>query len=344
MKKTFLRLVFLVFAFVSSDAHAQIISTIAGNGISGYMGDGGPATAARIRPVYMAIDNSGNIYLADPFNAVVRKVSTSGIITTFAGTGVAGYSGDGGPASAAQMSHPTGITVDAAGNMYIVDEYQHMVRKINASGIISTFAGNGVGAFGGNGGPATAAQLRYPVDVTTDASGNVYISDAGNYVVRKVNAVGIISTYAGNYPFRGFSGDGGPATNAQFMNPVSLRMDASGNLYIQDNGNIRIRKVNTSGIVTTVVGTGVSGYSGDGGPATAAQIMQPGGITTDASGSIYFTDQSAHRVRMINSAGVITTIAGIGTAGFSGDGGPATAAQISMGGGLFFDAAGIAFY
>jgi len=317
-----------------------IISTVAGNGTAGYSGDGGAATAAQLsNPFSVAVGSTGNIYIADGSNNRIRKVNTSGIISTVAGNGTAGYSGDGGAATAASLSSPYGVAVDSAGNIYIADRSNNRIRKVNTSGIISTVAGNGALGYSGDGGAATAAQLSSPHRVTVDSSGNIYIADTGNYRIRKVNTSGIISTVAGNGT-QGYSGDGGAATAAQINNPYGVAVDSAGNIYIADNGNKRIRKVNTSGIISTVAGNGTGGYLGDGGVATAAQLNNPYGVTVDNNGNIYIADTSNRRIRKVNTSGIISTVAGNGTAGYSGDGGAATAAQLNNPYGVTVDNSG----
>lgn len=322
----------LVTFFIATNALAQpgIISTAAGTGIGGYSGDGGPATAAQLNhPGQITADASGNIYIAELNNNVIRKISISGIISTVAGTGVAGYSGDGGPATAAKLNSPYGIAIDGAGNLYIGDFNNQRVRKVNTSGIISTVAGTGTGGYGGDGGPAAAATLWNPGFLNVDGTGNVYVCDNQNQRVRKINvATGIITTVAGNGT-AGYSGDGGPATSARLSYPNGIFIDGVGIMYIGDASNNVIRKVNSSGIISTIAGTGVAGYSGDGGPATAAMLNLSSNLYVDAAGNILFADTYNERVRKINTSGIITTIAGTGVAGYSGDGGLATAAQLN---------------
>jgi len=318
-------------------AQPGTITTAVGTGTAGYSGDGGPATAARInspRDVFM--DGAGNLYIADYFNHRVRKVDASGIITTVAGTGVAGFSGNGGPATAARLNSPATMAVDAAGNLYIADQFNHRIRKVDAGGIITTFAGTGVAGFLGDGGPATSARLNFPNQIEFDGAGNVYISDQVNDRIRKVDAGGIITTFAGT-GVAGFSGDGGPATSARLNEPSDVLRDGAGNFYINDRLNRRIRKIDTGGIITTIAGTGVAGSAGDGGPATLAQLNEPVRVALDGVGNLYIGDRAANRIRMINSSGIITTVAGTGVAGYSGDGGPATLAQFNGSGGVAFD-------
>ncbi len=275
MRKIFLLATFGILATVNiCNAQNGIITNLAGNGFNGWNGDGGPATTAQIgTPSGMNFDNAGNLYYADNYNCVVRKISTSGIITTVAGSGTGGYSGDGGPATAAKL-HPKDVALDASGNIYVADDNNNVVRKISTSGIITTFAGNGSSGNSGDGGPATAAQTGRVVAVATDATGNVYLSGYNSNVVRKVNTSGIITTVAGNGT-GGYSGDGGPATAATLLNPFGIVVDALSNLYIVDESNYRVRKVNASGMISTIAGNGTIGFSGDGGPATAAQLRYP---------------------------------------------------------------------
>lgn len=317
------------------------INTYAGNGAGGDAGDGGQATAAELSyPVQIAMDGSGNLYIADFVDNKIRKVTPSGTITTIAGNGSNGFSGDGGQATNAELGSPPGVAVDGAGNIYIADQANDRIRVVNSSGIISTFAGNGGNGFSGNGGQATAAELSYPADVAIDSKGNVYIDDAGNECIRQVTPAGIISTYAGNTK-TGFSGDGGPATNAELDGPVSISIDGADNLYIADLDNYRIRMVTPSGIITTIAGSNsVGGFYGDGGPATAAELNKPWKAVADPAGNIYIADASNERVRMIDKTGTIVTIAGNGTAAFSGDGGLARKAELSNPDGLALDASG----
>ncbi len=272
------------------------ISTIAGTGVPTYGGDGAAATAAYLnQPAAIAIDASGNIYFSDNGNTRIRKIDGSGTISTFAGSGSAGYSGDGGAATAAKIADPRGIAFDAAGNLYIAEASNHVIRKVSTTGIISTVAGNHTGGYLGDGGAATAAKLDNPRDVAIDAAGNMYIADNNNHCIRKVSASGTISTIAGVYPALGFSGDGGPATSAQLKYPDGLFVDAAGNIYIGDGGNNRVRKINPAGNIYTIAGNGTYASTGDGGPATAASIKSPLGTCKDAAGNIYVADEAKIR-------------------------------------------------
>jgi sugar lactone lactonase YvrE len=316
-----------------------IIRTIAGNGIRSFAGDGGPATSAEmVSPYRVAADSSGNLFIADASNNRIRKIA-AGIISTVAGNGTAGFSGDGSPATSAQLNSPYGVALDPSGNLLIADLNNNRLRLVAPSGVIATLAGIGTAGSAGDGGPAASAQLRSPSDVLIDPSGNVFIADSTNYRVRKITPPGVISTFAGRGT-SGFSGDNGAATSAQFNLPMGLAMDPAGNLYISDLNNQRIRKVATSGIVTTVAGTGTAGSSGDGGLATSAQLNTPYGVAADAAGDLFIADTNNHLIRKVTPDGIIKTIAGTGAAGFSGDGGPATLAQLNAPAGVAVDAAG----
>ncbi len=306
-----------------------VISTYAGNGSYGYSGDGGDATAASLSSVRsIVIDAGGNIIFSDQGNNCIRKITPSGTITTIAGTGTAGFSGDGGAATAAQLSLPFGLAINGSGELIMTDYGNNRIRKINTSGVIYTIAGIGYYGFAGDGGPATAAQFRAPTGIAIDPGGNIYISDAINQRVRKISTSGIISTKFGTGVI-GYNGDGIPASSATLAGPAGIMIDASGNVYVSDYQNDRLRKVNPSGVISTVCGTGHLGFSGDGSAATSAQLFYPRGQAFDGSGNMYIGDGRNFRIRKVNTSGVISTFAGTGGAGHSGDGGPATAAQIS---------------
>lgn len=280
---------------------AGIITTVAGDGVPGFTGDGGAGTAARLlNPSGIVADGLGNVYFADAGNRRIRKLSTLGVITTIAGTGVAGSGGDGGAATAAQLNTPYGMMMDAQGNIYIADVGSSKVRRINTAGTIHTVAGNGLPGFSGDGGAATAAQLSSPGSVAMDIYGNLYIGDVTNNRVRMVNTSGIITTVAGSSGTGGYGGDGGAATAALLNQPLGVAVDGIGNLFISDQLNHRIRKVDPAGIITTIAGTGAGVYSGDGGPATAAAIRQPFGISLDTTGDMVICDKGNFRVRKIS--------------------------------------------
>jgi len=341
-----LRTTLLVACFLMSAVSAAlgqgVITTIAGTDWI-YRGDTGPALNAPLGQIWgVALDAAGNLFAADIGNHLVVRISPNGVLTAVAGNGVAAFSGDGGSATSASLSYPMAAVFDATGNLYIGDRDNSRIRKVSPNGTITTVAGSGVAGFSGDGGPATLARLRAPSGVAVDSAGNLYVSDGGDNRIRKVRPGGIIATVAGNGA-AGFSGDGGPASAASLNWPQGLALDAAGNLYIADRGNSRIREVNVaSGIITTVAGAG-RGYSGDGGPATAAKLITPAGVAVDSDGSIYIADFDAYAIRRVNPQGTITTVAGGNGNGFSGDGGPATKAKLNWPRALAFDAAGNLF-
>jgi hypothetical protein len=345
MKKFF----FLLAIANCFNINAQIITTIAGNGSNAYSGDGGQATLAGIyAPSGVVFDPMGNLYIVS-VNGRVRMVNTTGIITTLAGTSTMGYSGDGGPATAAQFYDPEGIKTDALGNLYIADWGNSRIRVINSSGILNTKAGSGTGVYNGDGMPAVSADIDTPTNISFDAAGNLYIADQGNNRIRKVNTSGIISTVAGygsagSCCSGGYGGDGGPATAGQLNGPSAIAFDVAGNMYIADELNNRIRMVNTAGMITTVAGNGTLGYSGDEGKATDAELHYPSDIAFDATGNLYIADSQNNRIRMVNTSGIISTVVGNGTSGFSGDGGFSTLAEIYLPERLAFDNAGNLYF
>ena len=332
MKRILIVLLLGLGSFVSN---GQIITTIAGGGTT--LGDGGPATAASLPYPYAgSFDGKGNYYFAESAGSPrARMIDTAGIIYTVAGSGVAGFSGDSGLATAAQLSSSFGVTVDGTGNIYIADWHNNRVRKVDkATGIIHTIAGNGTATVTGDGGPATAA-TTIPSDIYVDAPGNIYIFDSGVWV-RKIDTFGIITKIAGN-GLRGFSGDGGAATSAAIQTSYGLRFDASGSLII--GCSTRIRKVNTStGIITTIAGAGLGTYTGDGGYADTANFYVYG-ICLDVLGEIYIADHNS-AIRKIDTSGIIHTVAGNGVGGYSGDGGPADSAEIYGPEGIAIDTCG----
>ena len=292
-------------------AKAQIITTVAGGGTGG-LGDGGPAVDGELfQPYSTASDAAGNLYIADAGHNRIRMVNVAGIITTIAGTGTAGYNGDNIAATSAELKGPTGVAVDAADNVYIADNYNNRIRKIDATGIITTVAGNGTMGYSGDGAAATAAALNLPHELAVTPAGIIYISDTWNNCVRKVDAAGIITTIAGNGTL-GYNGDNIPATAALLSRPYGLTVDASNNIYIADQANLRIRKIENTGNIITIAGNGGSGYNGDNQPATVATLNDVFSVAVDGFGNVYLADEGNFRIRMINTAGIITTIAGIG--------------------------------
>ncbi len=311
-----------------------VMTRVAGNARAGYSGDGGPAPSAQLAgALAVAVDAAGNIFIADTNNYRIRRVSTSGIITTVAGNGINGYSGDGGPAVSAQLANPTGIAVDGSGNIFFSDTtynsfpaMNNRIRMVSPNGIIRTVAGNGTSGASGDGGPAIAAQLASPAGVAVDASGNLFIADTQNNRIRMVAADGTITTVAGNGT-GGFSGDNGPAASAQLYLPNAVAVDASGNLFIADELNDRIRKV-ANGIISTVAGSSrCCSSAGDGGPAVAAELVSPTGVAVDGSGNIIIADSQSGIIRKVSTGGIIGTAAGSSSTP-SGDG-PALNAQLS---------------
>lgn len=310
---------------------SQIISRFGGTGDPGDSGDGGAVFAARLSPYGLAVDASGGLLVSDDESHRVRRITPGGTINAFAGAGALGASGDGGPAVNAAMNLPQDMVVDAAGNVYISDTNNHRVRRVAPNGVITTYAGTGKRDFGGDGGPATQANLSFPFGLALDSAGNLYIADSGNARVRKVTASsGFISTVAGS-GLIGFSGDDGPATQATFKLPFGVAVDKNDALYILDRLDNRIRRVDAAGMITTIAGTGAAGYNGDNRPASGAQINAGAFMTTDSDGDLYFADILNHRVRKITiSTGMITTIAGNGIAGNSGAGADPTSSQLFL--------------
>ena len=317
-----------------------IITTIAGNGSPAFAGDGGLATAAALNhPWGLAIDSAGAIYIADTDNGRIRRVSPGGMISTVAGDGLPGASGDGGSALSASLSDVAGVALDAAGNVYFGDASNRRVRKVTPAGIISTVAGTGMPGFSGDGGPATNATLNRPTFVVVDPAGKLYITDSSNQRIRRVDLNGTITTIAGN-GLAGFSGDGGPATDASLMFPLGITMDRIGNLYVADANNHRIRRIDLRGVITTVAGNGAEGFSGDLGPATSASLNYPEDVAVDGSGNLFIADCGNNRIRKVDASGVISTIAGTILNGFSGDGGPSVVSVLNFPWGLASDPAG----
>jgi sugar lactone lactonase YvrE len=364
------------------NAKTNVITTIAGKGISGFSGDGGAAKTALLSyPVGIVFDEQGNLLFSDSGNNRIRKIDTKGIITTIAGTGAWGFDGDGGAATSASLAQPFGLALDEAGNLYICDQGNNRVRMVDTQGIITTVAGNGIAGYAGDGGPATLASLNFPYAAIVDNSGNLYIGDFNNFVVRKVDTQGTITTFAGNNA-DGCDGDGGPATSAtiggpggfaiiagallisgggcskvravdlgtniivtvaghgggydgdgnpplstKFRGQRGLLFDSTGSLLIVDRGNQRIRRLDSN---TKLVNTIAGGFVGDGGKGTAASLGLPNGVSYDSiTGALYIADTNHNRVRVLYPTGIIETVAGTGISGYSGDGGPATQARLN---------------
>ncbi len=322
---------------------AQTATTFAGNLSSGYSGDELAGESAQLwSPENVTTDANGNVYIADRGNHVIRKVTPAGVITTFAGTGQLGFSGDGGPATAATFNEPTGLAFDATGNLYSADTNNHRIRKITPAGIISTVVGTGNDAFSGDGGNALQASLNLPLAVAFDKAGNLYIADAANHRIRKVASNGTIQSIAG-VTLDGYTGDGGLATQAQLNFPTGVVVDDAGNVFIADTSNHRVRKINPAGIISTVLGTGSPGIGGDDGPGINAVLNAPGGMALDAAGNLYVADQRNHRIRRLGVDGKATTVVGSGTQGAGNGSGDATSIQLNTPAGVALDRAGNLF-
>jgi sugar lactone lactonase YvrE len=293
-----------------------ITTTVAGTGTAGYSGDGGPATNAGVPyPVDVAVDATGNLYISgyNPGynNHRIRRVGTNGIITVVAGTGTAGYSGDGGPATNAMLNYPQGLAVDAAGNLFIAESKR--IRRVGTNGIITTVAGNGTNGFTGDGGLATNTTVPC-WGVAASADGSFFVADYATARIRKVDANGIITTVAGNASQNStYAGNGCAALNARLNYPAAVAVDPAGNLFITDGGNLRVRRVDTNQIITTVAGNGLEGFAGDGGPAIEAKLYEPGGLAANAAGHLFIADSRNYCVRIVSPEGLITTVAGRGS-------------------------------
>jgi len=311
-----------VFA-ASGFSQQYTINTIAGSaGNAGFAGDSGSAVGSQLNyPTGIAVDKSGNLYIADGLNNRVRKIS-GGVISTVAGNGTAGYTGDKGPATSAELNNPTGVALDSSGNLYIADSANNVVRMVTSSGTITTFAGNNTLGYSGDMALATGAQLSNPVGVIADSAGNVYIADAGNNVIRQV-FMGNIVTYAEG-----------------FTQPDAVAVDSAGNIFVADTQGRRIVKYSSSGVYTTIAGSGNGGFSGDNGPGPNATVYDPMGLAVDVSGNVYIADTFNSRIRKVTPSGIITTVAGNGTLYFSGDGGPATQAALHFPHGVAVDSSG----
>jgi sugar lactone lactonase YvrE len=318
-----------------------IITTIAGNGTAGFGGDNGPALKASFNfPAGLCLDQTGNLYVADRNNHRVRRIDTSGIVTTVAGVGVPDMGGDGGPATEAYLNYPSDLVCDGKGNLYISDRSNNRIRKVDSKGVISTIAGMGLPEFGGDFGPATGAFLKYPFGIDLDAKGNLYIADRGNNRIRKVDTQGIITTVAGDGTHF-FSGDYGPATRASLAYPTDVVVDDRGNLYIADRNNNRVRKVDPLGIMTTVMGVGKYEYNGDNEIASETTLHLPFALALSPDGKLIIVDRNHFRVRSMDlKSHAIATLAGNGDFWFRGDGGPGVGATLDSPSGMAVDSKG----
>lgn len=330
----------LALAFVagaSAVSGTGTIYPIAGTGAGGYSGDGGKATAATLSaPTGLVLDRAGNLYVADSGNHRIRKIARDGTITTIAGTGSGGFSGDGGPATSAQLFSPTALAFDGAGNLYVADSGNNRVRRIGTDGRITTVAGNGVQDQSPDGTPALEAALNVPLGVAVGPSGRLYIVEEDR--VLTIAGDGTIQTVAGALYSSGYNGDNVAASSALLDSPTGIAVDAAGNVYISDTDNQRLRKVTTDGIIHTIAGTGAEGFTGDGGAATGAQLGGPYGLAVGSDGSVYVADHGNHRIRKILPDGTIITVAGGGDSGVRV--GPARSAELEEPVGLAVDGSG----
>ncbi|MBT5831050.1 MAG: hypothetical protein HOH77_12755, partial [Candidatus Latescibacteria bacterium] len=330
----------LLWTLIGGSAFGQQIRSIAGDGTFGFAGDGGQAPLGNLAdPVGIYVDSLGTVYVADTNNRRIRKIDTSGVITTVAGNGNFGFAGDGGQAIDASLADPTDVFLDGQGNILVADTNNQRIRKIDPSGVITTLVGDGNSGFSGDGGQATVARVNFPTGLFVDAVGSIFFADRENHRIRKVDASGVITTVAGNGIF-GSSGDGGQATAANLAFPTGVFVDGSGNVFIADRFNHKVRKVDTLGVITTVAGNGAFGFFGDGGQATTANLAFPSDVHVDTSGNIYIADRDNHRVRKVTASGVITTVAGDGTPAFGGDGAAATLANLNRPSGIWANALG----
>ena len=324
----------LPLGFLLLVAADPMIATAVGTGQAGYAGDGGPAPEARLNmPFDVACDADGNLYLSDTLNHCLRRVDArSGTITTVAGDGQAGFSGDGGPATKARLREPYGLVLDAAGNLFVADRLNRRVRRIDArTGVITTLAGDGSKTYSGDGGPADRAGIVEPNGVTLDREGRkLYVADVADHRVRVVDLQSrTIATFAGTGRGR-HEGDGGPASAASIFGARAVEVGPDGTLYILERQGNTLRAVDpNSGIIRTIAGTGAKGYTGDGGPALKATFDGPKELALDREGHIFIVDTENHAIRRIDArTGLVSTVAGNGQRGGSGDGGPATAARL----------------
>ena len=335
-------LIFFIFSVISSNC--QTISTVAGNGVNAYVGDGGLATNASIGGVGgIVFDHEGNYYIVEN-NFTIRKISTLGIISKYAGVGTMGYSGDGNSAILAQFQDIGLLFVDSADNLYVSDTHNNRIRKINSlTGIITTVIGNGNAGFSGDGGMATSAEINAPIDVAFDNIGNLFFSDYFNYRIRKVSNTGIISTIAGN-GVKGWGNDGIPAIATELEGPYALKTDEEGNVYFSDINRIRKIDKNT-GIVSTYVGvidTSIGSFNctGDGGLAVNAHTTMISDFIFDKFGNCFISDMNCDKIKIVDKYGYINTFAGTGNETFNGDGEPANSANLYSPRGIAIDSCG----
>lgn len=322
---------------------AYVISTIAGTGSQGFNGDGASATSAMLnQPFGVTVDASGNVYFSDTGNHRIRKVASSGAITTVAGNGVQGFSGDGGLALSANLNQPGGVVVDTEGNVYFSDVGNFRVRKVSLDGTITTIAGSGNGGYGGDGGPATSALLGGPVGLALDGASNLYIADASNHRIRKVSPNGIITTVAGT-SFFGHSGDGGAATSALLLNPIGVAVHSQGDLYIAESGNRCVRKVTSAGIISTVAGRGFDiEFEGKNATTIELRFFPPLAVAVDPIGNYYFPH--AQRLWRVNTSNTVNAIAGNGESGYTGDGVPALTTRLNLPSGIAVASSGSIYF
>jgi sugar lactone lactonase YvrE len=328
MKKNYylVLLVLLPYTFM-----AQVVTTFAGSGVVGALDATGTAASFK-KPVGVALDAAGNLYVADTGNNIIRKITASGVVTTFAGSGATGS--DDGNGINASFNSPNAVVVDASGTLFVADSFNHKIRKITAAGVVSTFAGSGTS--GSDDATGIDASFFQPWDIAVDASGNLYVADFNNHKIRKITIAGVVSTFAGS----GTTGSSdATGTAATFFRPTGITFDNSGTMYVVDSGNHKIRKITTTGVVSTLAGSTTSG-SNDG-SGTSAQFFNPYDLAVDASGTVYVTDFGNHKIRMITAAGVVSTFAGAST--FGSNDGSGTSAQFSRPAGITIDAAGILY-
>lgn len=321
------------------------ISTVAGTGENGFSGDGGPAVEATMaHPTAVAVDSKGVVYFVDAHpNNRVRKVTPDGVITTIMGTGKYRSQKTDMPAKETNLAQVYGLAIDKHDTLYVLNRGYNKILKVDEDGIARRVVGTGRGGYNGDGIPALEAQISSSNHMVVDDEGNLIIADTGNHRIRKVTTDGIIHTIGGTGE-GGYSGDGGPATEAKINAPSAIALDKEGAIYIADFSNHRIRKISTDGIMSTVAGTGVRGYNGDGIPATEAQIGEPCGVAVDADGYVYIGDQVNNRVRVVTPDGMMGTVAGTGVRGYTGDGGPSEVAQVSNPDIICFDSNGDLYF